>query len=185
MRRKKTISSGTPLRFEREDGSVFEIPPITRGQLRRVYLRDGDAQGDASHASEDARRADHLKVLLEDARWISGGGPGDVADQLTATEEIAVLHAIIAQHHGFNPKTAAELQMALGKLQRADARGPEDCLKAIDESTLRLAAALREPPATIDAMPELDAAGLSAALSAERLQDAKFQALLHGRKLKP
>lgn len=83
-------------------GIECSVNPPTRGQMRRYYERADQTPEDASAAALDQLRGDTLAILCE--------GSDVPLDALAADEEIEILWAIIARHHGHDPADAIALQ---------------------------------------------------------------------------
>lgn len=99
-----------PLNFDLHRlGLECTVALPTRGQMRRAIELDpeGNESREETHADADARRALQLAILTE--------GSNLPLDRLTAEEEVQILHAIVAAHHGFDPGQAVALQQTLKK----------------------------------------------------------------------
>ena len=83
------------------------LPLPTRGQMRRAIELDPEPGAEESPADMDARRSLQLEILAE--------GSDLPVELLTAEEEVQVLHAIVAAHHGYDPAHAVALQQTLKK----------------------------------------------------------------------
>ncbi|CAN5350966.1 hypothetical protein BH09VER1_BH09VER1_28340 [soil metagenome] len=107
------ITRSDSIRFQREDGTEILAPAVTRGQMREVYALD------AEKIDPLERRGRQVAVFLRSAVWLKAKGrtsAGPIAKllpELTAEEEIDIIHAIMAQQHGIAPTTAVEIQQAL------------------------------------------------------------------------
>jgi hypothetical protein len=83
-------------------GIVCSVALPTRDQMRRVFERGPEPDETESAADLDRRRADELAIFCE--------GTDVPVGQLNAEEEIQIIQAIVAAHHGFDPADAAAAQ---------------------------------------------------------------------------
>lgn len=106
------------LDFNHHTGAVLTLPPVTRGQMRRVF--ELDKTPTATPEEQLARRARMFDILLESATAKDAKGAAlqvrHFLDSLTPLEEVQIINAVIAQHHGLDPRNAADMQAALYEL---------------------------------------------------------------------
>lgn len=110
------LTRSQPIHFTREDGTLIAAPAATRGQMRDVFLLDRESDNPLPGAEKRGRM---VAIFLTNARWLQADGrtlageTADLLDALTPEEEIDIINAFTAQHHGMEPTTAVEIQQAL------------------------------------------------------------------------
>lgn len=103
--------------FERVDGTVIVAPAVTRGQIRETLMLELKPTDTPLEGA--ARRGEMMAVFLRDAAWLQAdrrtpaGMLPELLDALTVVEEIEMINAFVAQHHGIRPDTAVQVQQAL------------------------------------------------------------------------
>lgn len=108
------LTRSEPILFERQDRTQIYTPPVTRGQMREVLDLDRKETADMS-----GRRGQQVAIFLRNAQWLKADGwthagtLQELLDSLTLAEEIDILHAITAQHHGLRPEDAVAVQQAM------------------------------------------------------------------------
>ncbi len=110
-----------PITFERADGSKAVVPPLTRGQMRRLYeLEDADPDKPAPFLEISDLRAARIGIMLEGATCTDSSGSSlglkFFIESLTPEEETDIIHGLIAAHHGIDVAYAVDLQAALRDL---------------------------------------------------------------------
>ena len=110
-----------PITFERADGSRAVVPPLTRGQMRRLYELE-DVSPDQTHPPKDLSelRAARIGIMLEASTCTDASGSSlnlkGFISSLTPEEETDIIHWLIAHHHGIDVAYAVDLQAALRDL---------------------------------------------------------------------
>lgn len=113
------LTRSEPIHFQRHDDTVIIAPAVTRAQMREVFALDRERTDDESPLDSAARRGQQVAIFLRHAEWMqsdgtaSAGPLSDLLDALTVAEEIDIIHAFIAQHHGIEPTTAVAVQQAM------------------------------------------------------------------------
>jgi len=112
-----------PSRFDRADGSLAVVPPLTRGQMRRLYeLEQVEAGAPDPIVDASDLRAARLAIMLEAARCTDAAGESlnlkFFLESLTADEEIDIMTAMVARFHGIDPQHAVDLAAAMRELQK-------------------------------------------------------------------
>lgn len=108
------LTRSETIAFQRADGTHISAPPVTRGQMREVLILDRNETPDVA-----MRRGQQVAIFLRNAQWLqedgitAAGTLQELLDSLTIAEEIDILHAFTAQHHGKRPDTAVALQQAM------------------------------------------------------------------------
>lgn len=114
------LRRANPITFHREDGTVIVVPPIQRGQMEKILELDPEGLEDPVQAG--IRRGKQIAILLRDAVALEGESDprplGDDIKTLEPEEEIDIIQALVAAHHGYSPKTAVEVQQALREIQK-------------------------------------------------------------------
>lgn len=111
------LTRAEPLLFERPDSTLIRVPACTRRQMREVLVLDREDSADIGR-----RRGEQVAIFLQHAEWLQADGKtpagelSSLLDALTPEEEIDILHAIAAAHHGFQPTTAVQLQQSMRDL---------------------------------------------------------------------
>jgi len=94
---------------DEETLTEHRVPLPTRGQMRRVAALDRDGRETAEQLDE--KRAAILAIVCE--------GTDLPLDTLSAEEEVKIVSAIMAAHHGFDATDAVAYQSALLKKKLA------------------------------------------------------------------
>lgn len=110
-----------PITFERADGSKAVVPPLTRGQMRRLYeLEDVDPEKPSPVLELSDLRSARISIMLEAATCTDTSGSSlglkFFLESLTPDEETDIIHGLIAHHHGIDVAYAVDLQAALRDL---------------------------------------------------------------------
>lgn len=126
------LQRASSLTFELESGMEITVPPVTRGQMRRVLQLDSaEMETPLERAERIARQMD---ILLERAEFRScGEGLLDwlpAREQLDATEEVQIYSAICAAQHGYDPQSVVELQQAMAAIVKKNVRKGGDAAGA-------------------------------------------------------
>lgn len=122
-----TLTRSADITFHRADGTVIAAPAVTRGQMAEVYQVDAELAGRTEPADMAERRGRQAAIFLRAARWLQADGttPAGTLDELlptlTADEEIDVIYAFTAQHHGINPTSAVIVRQAMDELAKKKA----------------------------------------------------------------
>ena len=123
----------TPIPFELSDGRArISVPPLTRGQMRRLYAleREEAAAADPKLELSDLREK-RLQIMLESGKPTSGSGAAisvqEFLDLLHPEEEIDILTGMVAKFHGIEVQHAVDLAAALRDIQKKKLQlNPED-----------------------------------------------------------
>lgn len=123
------LSLPETLIFERADKTKIIAPAVSRGQIREVYELDRKKVKSLLALAE--RRGQQVEIFLRHAKWVkaddarkSAGTLQELFTRLTAAEEIDIIHAFIAQHHGEKPENAAQLQAVMREILKKKTTGP-------------------------------------------------------------
>lgn len=116
-----------PITFERADGSLTRVPPLSRGQMRRLYdLEKEDPETGSLPKEVSDLRALRLEIMLERAACADGRGESMslkwFLELLTPEEEIDIINGLIAHHHGLDVAHAVDLQAAMRDLVKKKIR---------------------------------------------------------------
>jgi len=87
----------------------YRVPPPTRGQMREALALDAEAGGEETPQQVDTRRALCVAILCRFSE------PPLPMELLTSEEEVQILTALMAQHHGLDPVQAVAIASALKK----------------------------------------------------------------------